>query len=45
MSVETWENEALLAIHKESDHFVRNIPQERELAPEMCIQKLTDKLP
>ena len=45
MIVETWENEALLAIHKESDHFVRIIPQVRELATEMCSQKFTDMLP
>lgn len=45
MIVETWENEALLAIHKESDHFVRIIPRVRELATEMCSQKFTDMLP
>ena len=36
MIIETWENEALLAVHKGSDHFVRIIPQVRELATEMC---------
>ena len=45
MIVETWENEALLAINKESDHFVRIIPRVRELATEMCSQKFTDMLP
>ncbi len=42
MIIETWENDALLAIHKESDHFSRIIPQVRELAVEMCSQKFTD---
>ncbi len=42
MIIETWENDALLAIHKESGHFSRIIPQVRELAVEMCSQKFTD---
>ena len=45
MTGKVWENEALLAIHKESEHFVRIIPRVRELATEMCSQKFTDMLP
>lgn len=42
MIIETWENEALLAIHKESEHFTRIIPRVRELASEMCSEKFSD---
>lgn len=42
MIIETWENEALLAIHKESEHFTRIIPRVRELASEMRSEKFTD---
>ena len=42
MIIETWENEFLLARHKESEHFVRIIPQVRGLATKMCSQKFTD---
>ncbi|MEY8593324.1 nitroreductase family protein [Butyricimonas hominis] len=41
MIIETWENEAVLATHKESGHFMRIIPRVRELATEMKSQKFT----
>lgn len=41
MIVETWENEAVLAVHKESTHFTRIIPRVRELAREMTSRKFT----
>lgn len=41
MIIETWENEAVLAVHKESEHFTRIIPRVREMATEMKSQKFT----
>lgn len=34
MIVETWENEACLAVHKNTTHFVRIIPVAKDLADE-----------
>lgn len=42
MIVETWENEAVLLVHKASDHFTRIIPRVRAIVSAMQSMKFTD---
>lgn len=42
MIIESWENEVVLDIHKQSEHFTRLIPRVRELVTSMKSERFTD---